>query len=98
MPESNERISQEPILRVLYGGKDRVTLGLVKIPTRGERRERELLELFKAALARLSAVPCAQSVAGIYSSDGSFDHFACLEDGDNTQVFNGARRWHKKGK
>jgi hypothetical protein len=41
-------------------------------------------------LARLSAVPCAQSAAGIYSSDGSFDRFACLEDGDNTQVFNGA--------
>jgi hypothetical protein len=35
-------------------------------------------------------VPCAQSAAGIYSSDGSFDRFACLKDGDNTQVFNGA--------
>jgi hypothetical protein len=39
---------------------------------------------------QLSAVPCAQSAAGIYSSNGSFDRFACLEDGDNTQVFNGA--------
>ena len=41
----------------------------------------------RSAIRRaVRAIPAA----GIYSSDGSFDRFACLEDGDNTQVFNGA--------